>query len=747
MRADEVKPFFEALEADLQEADPSLRTWYETEMSMTPEYRQAQGLREKLQGFGDGLALVIESARTSEAETGDEEIVFEGIEEIIDEDEYLTPEQKKRRSVLGWLGTVMGHYDDEVRQINVPAKKSERQRELVGNRFARQFEHYGEEDQHLLYDPEAFGYALDELMDKRPALAERVTQKAEEYMHKNGVVFAEEPAAFAGVIKGSIADRPSAHNFERIWSAIYDRKNFTSNPLDAVRLHIAAAHAFFEAEPTDNQVFYEKIIDTVYLRNDVVKPKSDYISCMNSYLGIATHLPERRAEVCELLNARYVFSEAMYAYLNKYPDYFEIQQQFESPQKGVRAMQRVHRELGASAEAIEDLPEDLADFINSPGLYDRFQVTNLTDGTAIPTSTDDKTIPEGWRDAYTSASLYRKRMKTLAPRATVHDMLLSTVNSKDPDVAQNLQITDVPVSPGVTISYFYLLEEGEGPVVHEREVSNHILGSLLTEHFDSLANGLEPSEGNVFHFGRKADTAEINGKTFYYTAIIRPSVPEDLKSRDKCFGLITSFGLDILDYTDRESTGARIDSKRADIRQHQHNYVGRRPLRFRLPEALRDRGLDALFIRRHPDRRRFIVTADHKQGSLDFTFNEAWYCVDVARSPLTFALEDLTVSLAREWACREVIETSEGPVRGEDTKSRVNLGFLRYLPVGARPSINQARAFALEQAGNLAEESLRRRPEDPRGENRNSTYVRENYDPSRPPLDVYYDQEAVGFIS
>jgi hypothetical protein len=104
--------------------------------------------------------------------------------------------------------------------------------------------------------------------------------------------------------------------------------------------------------------------------------------------------------------------------------------------------------------------------------------------------------------------------------------------------------------------------------------------------------------------------------------------------------------------------------------------------------------------------------------------------------------ENLVLKLAKIWSCHKEVVTSEGVVSSESGNT-ANVGHFAYLRVTGdgkkyKYTDQQREIFQEEQGGELAVESQRRQALDDTGQARNSTYVRENYDPQKPPLEVYY---------
>jgi hypothetical protein len=125
----------------------------------------------------------------------------------------------------------------------------------------------------------------------------------------------------------------------------------------------------------------------------------------------------------------------------------------------------------------------------------------------------------------------------------------------------------------------------------------------------------------------------------------------------------------------------------------------------------------------------------------DLSFKEVSGKMSLQYEGMREYYENLVLKLAREWMCRQEIRTSEGVV-SELAGNAANMGHFAYLRIreedGRRYNFTEAQRLAcLEEQGlDLAAESQRLKLLDPTGQERNSTYVRENYDPAKPPLVV-----------
>lgn len=756
MKAGDVQPYFENLQADLaQEADPQLRHWYETEVSLSPEYQEATALREKLERFRSGLSQLIEQASAGVETADDNEVPIDQVEAeaVFDEDEYLTPEERKHKSVLAWLKEIKDEHGNNVRAANLQPRKSKREKQLqiANNRFKRHFEQFGPDRRHIVYDAEALGSVLIDLAVQNPELGNMVIDSSIAYMHQHGLEFAQNYSAFANVIRHSTSDVWLSREFDRIFTAIYEKQDFVNNPEHAARLHIALAHAFFETAEGNNKSFYEKIIDTAYLRNNIIPDKSAYASALSATYTVGIRVaPELRQLCADLLNASSVFTQGRYAYLHHHTNYFEEAKQHQSDEMMKHAMGRYLWQFGIEQVDLGKLKldDEVQAFFNSAGHYDPGSVFNLITGETNENVPIGRVVPEEWRIPYTTSDLYRKKTKLLSPRANAHDIITTTLKNRSVVDAFS-HIVDLPSSPGVTATFAAILIEGDRAEIKGYS-ADFITEDLNKNHkaylrLDSLTNN-----DSSPRYGTKFINIERDGYKLGAFVVLRPSIPEDRRRFDPHYSLTGAMTESVYNYFDTsysEKLG-QVDAKRKDMLERQHNYIGRRPILFRLPDNLRANGLNAISARKHPDRRHVIVTAHHDEGDLEFLFDQSInYVGEAAESGdipgLRLVFEDLVVSLIREWACRPVIETSEGVVSHEDNKSKVNLGFLRYLPEGFRFSERQRIIFRKEQHGNLAAESLRRKAQDPSGLGRNSTYVRESYDPSKPPLEVYYDPEVL----
>lgn len=670
---------------------------------------------------------------------------IEDTNEYLDLDEYLTPYEKKQKSVTGWLEQIVEDYEGEVSASKQLTKKSkrDRQRELVDRRFKRNFESFTEDGRHVVYDAEALGIILDQLA-LRPSIAGKVVESAVEYLHKNSVEFASSAPAFAGLIRQSLPGRMSAHSFDRLLTSLYETIEFLNHPEKAVALQVALAHTVFETTEESNIEYYEKILDIAYLRNDIIPNKELYATSLEGVAGSRILEDSPDALITESANARHVFAQTARAYGNDYTVYYESI----LPYAKQELVPRVFRKLVPNYTHVRSLArlhgvDD--DFFQNPQHYDPFELFSLATGEHIELPLDGKTIPERWREVYTGSELYKKRLELLAPRALAKDILVSTLNNKFNVDMPSAAIISVPVSPGLTIDFAWLADEGftENP-------DSTILTHFLTEYGRTIdfAKYNTGETGSVVSAFQHVSIEDESGKpAIVGMMIVRKSVPEDLKNVPKQSALSLSFLDRVADYAKWAEAAQKLELKRDYIRANRHNYFGRRPVLFKLPEHLGLRGLDAMDIRQDSDRKRLVATAHHAEGDVAFYFDTDFNSLsknldgsEVVTS-LDLAIQDLVLTLAAEWVCRPVVETSEGPVSIEDSKSRVNLGFLRYLPVGSNPSQRQAQIFKLEQNGNLVLESGRRISQDPKGLGRKSTYVRENYDPKVPALEVYCDVE------
>lgn len=746
MEAGDVKPYFESLQVDLDATDdPQLRAWYETEVSLTPEHREATTLKEKLGQFHGLLSQTIERAEATEAAevAGLLEIDRQQeADELSEIDEYVTPEEKKRRSVISWLDEVVDSYQQgrEAAQAETKKSRRERQQELAARRFARNFERFGPAAEHIVHDPDALAIALEQLLLNRPALAEVVIKNCESYMHANGVEFAKNTNAFARLIQHS-TDIVLGSSFDRVLSAIYEKVPYLQDPEQGVSLYVSLASAALETFDGKTHTFYHKVAETMDLKNDIIGPKSEYVAAIDGLAFLALGVEELLPLAGELWNARWVSSQFKQAFLNQ-PNRREAE-----IAKNEHLL-TVGRSLGRKYGDINQLSQQHVDrrFFERSQHAEQFEIFDLKTGQPLPLSNEKIDIPEFLKPHFYSAELYAKRKERIAPRGLVHDIIRSTAN-KDLGVdPREINIADIPISPGLAISY------GSNLVIEELlRVNDIVISKLLDEFGDQLRGGLfvGSQHEDIARFGHLRINLSDNRRLAFAEVFLRPAIPDDaLLAGGPYTSLITSMRHDAREYTDAFKASERHDEKLAYIANNRNHYPGRRPVKFSLPAKFQDRGLQAVEVRQHPDRSHLYISAIHEEGRLEFVFDKD-FRIDtnntkiLPKTALLLAFQDLVITLAAEWCCRPVVETSEGTVNANESSSKVNLGYLRYLPVGQNFSPRQRRIFASEQRGNLTAESLRRKAHDPTGSGRNSTYVKENYDPKKPPLEIYYDSDQL----
>jgi hypothetical protein len=775
MRAGDAGPYFETLAADLQQTqDPELSAWYATEISLTEEHRDAEKLQNLLHTFGSRLSTLIDTTSVQEAEQlSREETEFVEANELINEDEWLTPEERKRKSVETWLDDVLENYQGDVSKAREQTKASKKEKalSLAKRRFVRNFEHFDQENGHIAHDPESLEYALDSLRAKRPRLAEAVVENTVAYMHENNKLrkvhdehFVDDSSAFAGVIErttGSYSDE-TRQDFQRILQAMYEKQNFRMYPQAAGNMHVALARAMLKWDGPNPDAFYQKVVDIAYLRDETVQDPPGYLTGVDLMLLELRGSNAVNSEInyMTFVQARLAFAQARFAFAPHGRNYYQemhgkyfsdtLYQQIAANYYGSpsRATQHI-------SDIAQSLDPDVEDYTMNTQHYDAIETYSLDDGLSVASSSDDKRVPSRYTEAETNSKLRQARLAKLAPRALAHDIIHETIRN---EVGEGLdvQVHDIPISPGMTVSYFAIQMQGvdEEQVVNTPFHGDLVLQAIMQQPEERLHySRIEPNADRVSGFGiLRTKVTQPDGHDVFVFAILRSSVPSDYPLQDPHLALITSMARDIPLGYDLEKTAVieRISSKIDHIKQNRHNYLGRRPLKFALPEQHQSRGLRSIQMRQHPDRKNIVVEAYHDEGKIELMYDDnlafkSHTLADLNNpSVIHLAFQELVVDLFAQWACRPVVETSEGSVSHEDAKSKVNLGFLRYLPAGFRFSERQRQVFRKEQHGDLATESLRRQAQDPTGLGRSSTYVRENFDPTKPPLEVYYDVSALG---
>ncbi len=673
---------------------------------------------------------------------------YDDIESFVDFDDYLTPSEKKQKAVSNWLKSVVSEYRDDLVASRQHQKKSkrEKQQQLADRRFKRHFENYGTDNSHILYDADALDIVITQLKESNPKALEKVMESSVDYIKADPLNFATDPKAFASVIRNSTESHPNNEQFDEILEAVFNNYDFVHSASSAASLQIALAHTVFETTGESNIEFYQKIVDTAYLRNDIIKNKPAYATAIENTISAKAVETDFEELIADTLNARLVFGQVVRAFLDDWTEYNSVFRSFinkDAVEKYILTIKRVAQQRGLKTPKVS---ADEADYYANPLHYDPIELFDLSSGARIELPSDNKTLPDRWRDLIKSSELHKKRIAQLTPRALARDIIMSNFG-KGIDEFKPSQISEVPISPGYTLTFIWTAKE------NNQLAGNYVLSRFMTEHAQTMdLTRLEPGENKLFGMAQQLISIPLDGESeddkIMGYVIVRKSVPEDLKGYSKQSAMSLAFVDRVLGYVDRDKSREDIEAKKEHIKQNRHNYFGRRPVSFKMPPELRNRGLLKVEMRQHEDRRHVVVSTKHKDGDVEYLFDQDMNYADnndhaISFSPLQLALEDFVVSLAAEWTCKEVVETSEGTVKSSDEKSKVNFGFLRYLPIKAMFSAKQRNIFAREQHGDLKVESQRRKPQDPKGLGRNSTYVKENYDPTKPPLEIHYDPEVL----
>lgn len=762
MRAGESREYLESIQAELiNEPDAQLSAWYETEISLQPEYSEAETLQTMLGSFAVGLSGLAEQKSVREEATEEPEPFAETGHEVTDLDEYLTPEQRKRKSVNVWLNEVTAEYSQNMAQARSQTKKSKRdkQESIASKKFVRNFQNYGEEGLHIVYDAEALGYVFEKLSESHTRLANELERDCTQYLHKNGVEFAENTEALADLISGSLEAMPATDLSEQLLSAVFDKKYFVQNPLNAVRLHTALARAALDERYVTNPIYLQKIVAIAYMQTDIIKDKKGFMTAWSGYstLAFAADKPEI---FLDATNARQVFYQAAYATSNDPDKLTKLRDSYIDNELGADVMRKATIDfddediIGKVKQEYRN--KEAMDFSDHPQEFDGLEYIDIRNGDVFMPNKTPEDAPDKYR-AYFESDLYAKRAELFMPRAlavdSIHHYLQSQVTEWS---APN--VFHCPIAAGLSLSFIAYDMEGEEDSYAIDVTSQRVNQTItyLIENFDEVIKPelIEPSAKAKMRNALFDESIELDGRKTYVIALLRRQVPVDFYHTNPLAAMTIPLAKEVM--TDaKNSSFKEIERSNAElldyIKDNSHNYPGRRPIAFEMPTRYKERGLESVSFRVHEDRNRLIVTAHQSGGNIEMVMTRAMqldeasydFTADEKPNLIEARFRHILLSLYEQWACRPVIETSEGTVTNEDKRSRVNLGFLRYLPENSNPTAKQAKIFKLEQRGELSQESLRRQPFDPTGLGRNSTYVRETYDPTKPPLDIYYDQSVL----
>jgi hypothetical protein len=727
MKVGEAHELVSTVEQDIAaESSPDLTAWYEQEFGLDSDFATARRAMDHL-GIMTAQLVQLADFKSLEAMAGqaDAEGPIEPDSDL-EIPPILTAEELLHEQVERKYTACLNSYETEMDRIAATVtrrSKRQHQERMALRKFARSFVDFKDVtgNDHIVLQAATLDWAVTELINE-PDLAEAVIDNSADYAERHGKDVTANPANFAAIIKGSLPGKPTEAHFEKLLRGIFSTRY---NADDFPAIHVNLANSVFECL-TDPDAL-DKIIRLESLQEAYVP--SAYIGNIVQ-ASIQAFLSENMVEFAELAQASTVMAMLRGSLSNEeIPADSKVE---DAMMSGVRA----------NIELLSQLPgekyEQLMDLINNSRLSDPVSVKRLDTGDYV----DLDLKPNEFEDVFKRSSLYAKRMQHFSP---YFYGLRAARNIMGPEPITSLA---VPFSPGLSVEVFVPL-----PSTPELQAE---IGDAVIEYMESASDEFIETARQGADLGissyRGTGVLQMVCRPLFEDtpqsgiALFRPAMQSELRHYQSIQHLTLNFHRLHPEAPAPDAYEQENETLRQEIRANQRRFLGRRPIKFTMLEDIRESGLESVKLRYDPKTQSVLANLLLDDGEVELTLDRNFgVMVDggVPEKALTIKryYENLILKLAKKWACSREVHTSEGVV-SDTSGNAANMGHFAYLRIRNgqkyRFSEQQRRACLEEQGTELALENERLKALDETGQARNSTYVREAYDPSKPPLEVYY---------
>lgn len=744
--------YLQNLDRDLAaEADPTLRAWYGHEIRLQPDYQEAVVVTELLSTLAGHIG---ELARRK---ASDDEIKDHVTDSYIEPDdtEYVTPPSQQeilRGKITKRYDSCLQSYRDEVSNIDAPNKsKRELKLKLARRNFAKQFTDFRDVsgNEHLVLEPSLLAWVTYDLVEDRE-LQQEVVDNCVSFAENNGAKITSEPDRLATIITFSVplegGETSNPHEkrdmelYDNILKAIFSS---TNNAKDFSDININLALASFN----------------LLASRDAVKKASDIFTLQLPYMrssymyAVFKGVLKRATEVGDVyLTDEYQAMLSMGMLTQTYLGGDKKQ----NP-KISDAQKRIYSDLEVFHKNCElqgvSPPKNL-DLVFKPETKhnDPVVIKRISQDTFIPFHQVDSLTPLDER--VLESKLFNLRMKELAP------YIYAIAVAKE-RLGTGVHTLLLPISPSITVEAFipqsaFGIGTGDSILAELNNQVNVMIKEILKV-------GVQAGGEGIGHFAkdRKLQMGYMPlypGHPSKGCIIFRPGISHDKNVIPPIQFLTVNHHRAVPGFyssdTKNTYTGPLLEeneSLRREVVLAKKRFLGRRPIRATMPSEIRATGLKAIKLRKDTAG---VVYADFElddgEASLKFDRNlrlvsdEEYGVNNHYFSGAKSYYENLILKVAKFWSCSQEILTSEGVV-SEISGNGANMGHYAYLRIrnGRRYNFSekQRQHCKDEQGLDLATESQRLKALDPSGQERNSTYVREQYDPNKPPLEFNYSDQ------
>lgn len=737
MNVGESHAYLAELRNDLAaETDPGLRSWYEQESMLQPAYAEAQQTNQTLSRFAAGLQHLVE-LRTDQVDSQSVEDVIEA--PTPEQPVILSPQELLNQKITKKYETSHERYTEALASIAAkPGKSSKREhrQRMATRQFAREITDFSDitGDEHAVLKVDRL-YWINSTLIKDESLRNEVFASAADYAERHGKAVTDDHSNFANLIlSATVEDSRTAANFDKILAKIFSTKY---NTTDFPAIHRNLAHASFELLGEYDAI--EKIVCIAFLREPYMT--STYMAQVNKQ-----QLPALQANDAQQ-SIDFAQTNRIFQVLNDDIHGKHFQPDATTNQLLINEMNLMYAQIpeGQSAR-MQRITEACThgDPVTVRSLHDHGTVD-----VGIHEQADDM------RSLLNGSSLYRKRMQYLAP----YSYAIKAAKQLTGDGVDGFLM---PMSPGISLDF--LIPQG-GNGAKDLEQVRSLVNLRIKQHMPALLTAAAELEaGGVYSFEKTGKLGmvylQITSNIKDGLIFIRPSVPTDRKA-EVGLQILSLNNTAAVKLTERE--GRTMPSNEAyslenavlrqRIEQNQKRFLGRRPVQFVMPSELRRTGLGAVSLRHDSQTGLVKATIHLNDGDVDLDLSRDLVIqLSDEINPITNKrykayYENIVLKHASVWMCQNEVETSEGVV-SEANGNAANMGHFSYLRVlsgdrKAQFSEQQRQLCMEEQRKDLTAESVRLQSLDPTDQSRNSTYVRENYDPNKPPLIVYASSASV----
>ena len=740
MDSPEAYNLIDQLKQDLSlEPDPEVRAWYRVESELQPEIVEARKV--VLRDLAGLIGLAIEK-RSDEVSAKNLSENAEGLDpnEIPETPHLPTAGEVLWSRIDRKYNRLYTQYQQELKTAS-SLKKSKREfKEKIARRqFARQFNDFNDltGDVNIALQAELMGAIVRETIFDED-LKQAVFDHAAEYAQKNPHDVINDPKNFAYLLAASVVGRPHAEQFEGVLKGL-----FAAKPDDMPEIPVKLAHsALWLLEDFEALQF---LMGIVYLKKDYVPvalhSERMKLDAINSNQGDFHSLSETnqansifKAISDDITGLRYS--------LDQKPG---VAQQLHAAVSGVM----VDGSLRSDGQEFADIPEGGTD-------YDPVEVIDVSGLKQIDLGV--KPMTDSIRQRLEASELFRMRMEKLSPYSYAVRAAKNLLQS------QRVHGLSMPLSPKIAVEIYFPGATNGPPTQAELESVSERFGELhnevLTRAVDAEKMGVSSyqDDGHL----RMVYQSLFDGDVRKGIILYRPAIPTDkythtplqqLSINYACIRgneLLKGNNLEGFEETELEQENEKL---RIAIRQNQKRFLGRRPIKFAMPAELRQMaGLVNVSLRYNPREHDIICNVNLDDGDVELSLDRDLHFTDSGKLSLAYPgirqyYENLILKLVKHWACANEVHTSEGEV-SESSGHSANMGHFAYLRVrddGRKYKFSEnQRELCLEEQGlDLANESERLKTLDQSGKERNSTYVREYFDPSKPPLVVYATLDGI----